>query len=378
MRKILLVSNTAWSIYNFRAGLISSLLANGYEVLAVAPQDAYSAKLPRLGCKHIALEMDNKGTNPIRDAQLLLSFVRLFRRERPLCAFCYTIKPNVYGSIAARLTGVPVINNVAGLGSVFSRPSWVTPVAKFLYRRAFRTSSHVFFQNADDLKFFERLGLARPGVASLLPGSGVDIERFHPINQPAATGQDGLSFLMMGRMLWEKGVGEYVEAAKVLKSRFPKTKFKLLGFIGVPNPSAVPRSSIEEWTSQGLIEYLGETHDVVPYIAGSDCVVLPSYYGEGTPRSLLEAASMAKPLITTDMPGCRDAVEHGQTGLLVRPRDVKDLAEKMESLIRLDAQERARFGSRAREKMIREFDERIVIAKYLRTIENVMAARTTS
>lgn len=373
-RKILLISNTAWSIYNFRSRLISSLRGKEYDVVVVAPQGDYGAKLSGLGCRYIPLEMDNKGTNPLRDAWLLLSFIKIFLRERPQCVLCYTIKPNIYGSLAGRIAGVPVINNVAGLGTVFSRPSWITPIAKFLYRWAFQGSGHVFFQNANDLRFFQDLGLAKVNRSSLLPGSGVDIDRFRPSNAKRDGHTRATSFLMTGRLLWEKGVGEYVEAARLVKSRFPSARFKLLGFVGVPNPTAVPRSAIDQWVKEGVVEYLGHTSDVLPHLAAADCVVLPSYYGEGTPRSLLEAASIGKPIITTDMPGCRDTVEDGKTGFLVRPRDIRDLADKMETIIGLGPERRASLGLQGRQKMVREFDERIVIEKYLSAIENVIVA----
>jgi len=319
--------------------------------------------------------MDNKGTNPLRDAGLLFAFIRLFLRERPKCALCYTIKPNIYGSLAARIAGVPVINNVAGLGTVFSSPSWITPVATRLYRQAFQRSGHVFFQNASDLAFFRKLGLVQADSSSLLPGSGVNVDRFCPGEAKHDSDANATSFLMMGRLLWEKGVGEYVEAGRLVKSKFPGTRFKLLGFVGVPNPTAVPRSSIDEWVKQGVIEYLGHTSDVVPHIAAADCVVLPSYYGEGTPRSLLEAASMGKPIITTDMPGCRDTVEDGKTGFLVRPRDIQDLAHKMETIVRLGQRRRTELGLQGRQKMVREFDERMVIERYLSMIERLTDCR---
>jgi glycosyltransferase involved in cell wall biosynthesis len=374
VRKILVISNTAWNIFNFRAGLVASLLSKGYEVVAVAPPDLYAQRIPSLGCRFIPLEMDNKGTNPIRDARLAVGFFCIFRKERPFCILCFTIKPNIYASLAARILRIPVINNVAGLGTVFSRPSWVTSVAKFLYKHALRKSHHIFFQNDNDLAVFRKSRLATHERLSLLPGSGVDTRRFEPQPSQITIGEP-LSFLMLGRILWEKGVREYVEAAKIIQSKFPGTQHDLLGFLGAQNPLAVPTSFIHDCVKNGWIRYLGDTDNVIPFLAKADCVVLPSYYGEGTPRALLEAASMGKPIITTDMPGCRNVVDHGKNGFLIKPKDVADLARKMEMIIKLTPDQRTEFGKHGRAKMVREFDERIVTQKYLQTIFAIAPAK---
>jgi glycosyltransferase involved in cell wall biosynthesis len=370
MNKVLVISNTAWNIFNFRANLISAFTASGLEVVAVAPVDAYSRRIPSLGCRYIPLEMDNKGTNPLRDVALTLAFLRIFRRERPSCILCFTIKPNVYGSIAAGLLKIPIINNVAGLGTVFSRPSWVTSVAKLLYKHALRKSHHVFFQNDNDLALFKKYRLATHERLSLLPGSGVDTSRFKPQTDRRGNGKQ-MSFLLLGRLLWEKGVREYVDAAKIIKAKFAGTQFGILGFLGAQNPFAVPASFIKGCAREGWIHYLGDTDDVIPFLAQADCIVLPSYYGEGTPRALLEAASMGKPIITTDMPGCRDVVEHGKNGFLVKTKDVSDLVAKMEMMIQIGPEQRSLLGKYGREKMVQEFDDRIVTQRYLQTMATI-------
>jgi glycosyltransferase involved in cell wall biosynthesis len=206
--------------------------------------------------------------------------------------------------------------------------------------------------------------LVRPAQTDLLPGSGIDLERFTPTPFPT---RDGARFLLIARMLWDKGVGEYVEAARLLRSRYPNVEFCLLGFLDVRNPAAIGREQIAKWVKEGVVSYLGETHDVRSEIAAADCVVLPSYR-EGTPRTLLEAEAMGRPVVTTDAVGCREVVDDGVNGFLCKPRSATDLAQKMETILNLSHDSRAEMGRKGREKMEREFDERIVIAKYLEVI----------
>ncbi len=310
--RIVIASNTSWSIINFRENLIRALLEEGYEVTVVAPLDDFSEAIPKIGCADRAVQMDNKGTNPLVDFGLFLSFYSCFRDIRPDCFLGFTIKPNIYGSIAAQLLGIPVVNNIAGLGTLFVRPSWVTIVASMLYRIALRRSRVVFFQNENDRSTFVGAGLTSEEQTERIPGSGVDTIKFsHDRYAKIMDFDETVRFLLLGRLLWEKGVGEYVEAARWIQKRKFNAEFQILGFLDVDNPSAISHHQIEQWVSEGVIEDSGHARDVRPYIARSDCIVLPSYYREGVPRSLLEAASMAKPVITTDTPGCRDVVNHG-------------------------------------------------------------------
>lgn len=365
----MIVLNAAWNLVNFRAGLIRALVARGYEVVAVAPYDDYAPRLAAFGARFVALPMQTQGTNPIQDLRLLGRFWRLLRREQPAVYLGYTVKPNVYGSLAAHTLGIPVINNIAGLGAVFINDSWLTRLVRQLYRLALARSARVFFQNQDDLQQFVQSGLVRAAAADRVPGSGIDLDRFQPAPMPADDGV--VRFLLIARMLWDKGVGEYVEAARRLKPRYPNTEFRLLGFVDAPNPTAITRQQMDAWVAEGGVSYRGVSDNVASEIAEVDCVVLPSYR-EGTPRTLLEAAAMARPLITTDTVGCRDVVDDGVNGLLCQPRDAADLAEKMERLLVLPAAERARLGQAGRAKMAREYDERLVIDKYLEAIQAVL------
>ncbi|MDO8591378.1 MAG: glycosyltransferase family 4 protein [bacterium] len=343
--------------------------------MAVAPDDKYAAGLTALGCRFVPLHMENGGTNPVQDALLTWRFVRLFTRERPDVYLGYTVKPNVYGSVAAHMLHIPVINNIAGLGVVFGNSGLLLKIVRTLYRLALGRSAKVFFQNNDDRLMFLAGALVRPEVTDLLPGSGVDLSRFVAMALPSASaGETKFRFLLIARMLWEKGVGEFAEAAKLIRSQWPQTECCLLGFLDVQNPGAISRAQMDELVALG-VTYLGTSDDVRSEITQADCIVLPSYYREGTPRTLLEAAAMARPIITTDAVGCREVVDDGVNGYLCKVRDAADLAEKMERMLSLSPEQRSEMGLRGRAKMVAEFDEQIVIRKYLAAIDEIRVQR---
>jgi len=367
--KVVIALNAAWNLVNFRAGLIRGLIAAGHEVVAVAPPDKYVPRLAELGCRYVPLSMDNKGTHPGRDLLLFWRFLQLLYREKPAVYLGYTVKPNIYGSLAAHILRIPVINNVAGLGTVFIRTGWLTRLVRGLYRLALSRSTKVFFQNEEDRVLFVSQKLVSAAVTDRLPGSGIDLDRFISVPLPDKT---PLRFLLIARMLWDKGVGEFVEAARILKNQGINAEFCLLGFLDVQNPTAISRQQMDEWIKEGTICYLGVSDNVAEEIALADCIVLPSYYREGTPHTLLEAAAMARPIVTTDSVGCRDVVDDGVNGYLCKPRDAIDLAGKMARVAALSHAERTAMGQRGREKMEREFDEQIVVNKYLQAIQVVL------
>ena len=374
--RIIIAINTAWNLHNFRAGLIRAMVGAGYEVIAVAPQDEYAARLPILGCRYVPLPMDNKGMHPGRDLLLLWRLWCLLRREHPDVYLGYTIKPNIYGSLASRLLGISVINNIAGLGSAFARGSWISHLVKRLYRLALSRSARVFFQNEDDRQLFIDDGLVRRELTDRLPGSGVELARFTYTPEISLNnGGKHFRFLLIARMLWDKGIREYIEASRRLRQSYSQAEFCLLGFLDVQNPAAISREQMDEWVSEGAVNYLGVSDDVREQIGSSDCIVLPSYYPEGVPRSLLEAAAMGRPIITTDSVGCREVVDDEINGFLCKPRDAEDLAVKMEKMMGLSLKERSLMGRNGREKMQREFDEQIVINKYMQAVDSVMARK---
>ena len=368
-KKILISLNTAWNLLNFRAGLIGGLISSGYEVVALAPKDEYVVKLELLGCRFVHLEMDNQGTHPIRDLLLLWRYFRVLKTEKPeLCLF-YTVKPNVYGSLASTICGIPFINNVSGLGAVFIQGGWLKRFVSSLYMLAFRNSNRVFFQNRDDLGLFLENKLVKVALTDVLPGSGINLHRFTPTDDASRKSlNSAFRFLLIARMLKDKGVVEFVNAAKLLKESGVKAEFCLLGFLDVQNPAAISSEQMKEWTDQGFVKYLGVSDDVREHIASADCIVLPSYR-EGTPRTLLEAAAMSIPIITTNVVGCKEVVEHGVNGFVCEVKNAQDLALKMKEMLLLSEDQRRSMGKKGRLKMEKEFDENIVIQKYLQAID---------
>lgn len=367
--RVAIVINTSWNIWNFRRSLVQALQSAGHEVLAIAPPDAYSERLEtELGCRFVPILMENKGTNPIKDALLTRRFYDIYRRERPDVVLQYTIKPNIYGTLAARLAGIPSVNNVSGLGTVFIVKNLVSKVALGLYQFAFQFPRRVFFQNDDDRQLFLQHNLVNQHITDLLPGSGVDVRKFRPAdtfqrNQP-------FTFLMIARVLYEKGVEEYFEAARLVREAVPGTRVQLLGGIDESGGVGVKRAVFEEWLQAGHIEYLGTSDNVAAHIAAADVVVLPSYR-EGTPKTLLEAAAMGKPIVTTDVPGCRETVIDGYNGLLCQVRSGADLARKMLHLQRLPEHKLAEMGSASRRLAEDKFDEQLVLDKYLRLVAEI-------
>ena len=368
-KKILISVNTAWNLFNFRSGLIQALISLGYEVVAVAPKDDYSEGLELLGCRFVNIEIDNKGTNFQRDFLLLCRYIRLLIKEKPSICLFYTVKPNIYGSLASMFCNIPYLNNVSGLGAVFIKGGWLEKFISILYRLAFIKSSKVFFQNNEDLQLFSEKKIVKPNMVEILPGSGINLSKFKPLTANLNSDKNNtFCFLLIARMLKDKGVIEYVNAAQILKASGFNVKCCLLGFLDVQNPAAINSTQMGNFVEQGFVHYLGKSDDVREHISRADCVVLPSYR-EGTPRSLLEAAAMAKPIITTNVIGCKNVVDDGVNGFLCEPRNAIDLAMKMKAMILLSNDERQIMGRNGRLKVEKEFDESIVIQKYLETID---------
>ena len=362
--------NSAWNIYNFRKGLIKGLQQAGHQVIAIAPHDSYASKLKNLGCEFIPIEMSNKGTNPLQDIALAVKLGSIYRKANLDAVLQFTIKPNIYGSLAAafmsfftRKTKLPVINNVTGLGTVFIREkSLSSKIAKILYRFSFRYPTTVFFQNPDDKKVFVRNGLVPPAIVDTLPGSGINLQEFTPTQ--ATDSSKAFTFLMISRLIYDKGIVEYIDAIRKLKQKHSNIKFQLLGPLDTQAGLGIPEETVKAWEAEGLVEVLGRQDDVKPFIEKADCIVLPSYR-EGTPRTLIEAASMAKPIVTTDVPGCRETVEHGFNGFLCKVKDAEDLAAKMEDILDLSPTALATMGNNSRKFAESKFDEQIIVRKYL-------------
>jgi len=368
--KVAIVLNTSWNIYNFRLNFIKTLIAQGFEVHTVAPIDKYTHYLVEAGCIHHKVRMDSRGANPVKDFALIIELWSIYRKIRPGIILHYTVKPNVYGTIAATLLKIPVVNNVCGLGTVFLKKNLVSAIAILLYKWTFRFPKKVFFQNADDLNLFIERKLISPQSVDLIPGSGVDLERFQPMDFKR---NEAFTFLLISRLISDKGILEYIEAVKKLKFQGMAARFQLLGAKDPQHKRGIQEKVIEQWIKDGTIEYLGTTDDVRQFIEKADCIVLPSYR-EGAPRTLLEAASSAKPIVATDVPGCHHVVSNEVNGLLCKMKDADDLAEKMEKMANLSNDRLREFGQNGRKKMVAEFNERIVIDKYLQTLNTLQKA----
>lgn len=340
---------------------VQALLDEGHEVHTIAPEDDYTPHLKSVGCIHHRVKMDSRGANPIKDSALIFELFMIYRRVRPDIILHYTIKPNVYGTLAASLLRIPVVNNVCGLGTVFLKDNLVSFIAISLYKISFRFANKVFFQNPEDMKLFLDKKLVPSKAVDILPGSGIDLKRFQPASFKR---NDKFTFLLISRLITDKGVLEYVEAVRKLRANGMNANFQVLGAMDPKHKRGIKVKVIQEWINSGTIEYLGTTNDVRSFINKADCIVLPSYR-EGTPRTLLEAASSAKPIIATDVPGCNHVVQNNFNGLLCKLKDANDLAEKMTLMASLGDEKLKVFGQNGRAKMESEYDESLVINKYL-------------
>ncbi|TGD73117.1 glycosyltransferase family 1 protein [Mangrovimicrobium sediminis] len=367
-----LSANTSWYLLNFRASTIRALRERGDRVVCLSPRDDYSQRLvDDLGCEWRELRMDNQGSNPLRDLGLVAQFLGAYCELRPDAALHFTIKNNVYGTWAARATGVPAINNVSGLGTAFIRRGVLGAVVRLLYRSSQPFALRVFCQNEEDAAQLREARLVAPEKLELLPGSGVDLQRFSPVPS-ARPAEAPFVFLYAGRMLADKGLHELVAAVHTLHDEGLALRLQLCGFAGVENVSAIGEAQLQAWSQHPAIEWLGPSDDMPAVYAKADCVVLPSYR-EGMPRSLLEAGAMALPVIATDVPGCRNIVTHDFNGLLCEVRSAASLADAMRRMLAMDASERRALGERGRERVSSQYDERLVVEAALRAIDTACA-----
>ena len=364
---VVVSANTFWNIRNFRKNLVKALIDNGHRVLIASP-DPDSAWASNLGAETASISVNRSSLNALGDVRLFYKYLCLFNENDAGFYLGFTIKPNIYGALAARLSGVAALPNVSGLGTAFITGGFLSWVVSHLYRVAFRTCPIVFFQNVDDRDLFVRRKIVKREQARLLPGSGVDLERF----APAGVRHSEMRFLLIGRLLGDKGVREFVRAAKSLKTVHPDWRFQLLGPIDEGNRTSIRRAELDGWIEEGSVEYLGPAEDVRPFISAATAVVLPSYR-EGMPRTLLEAAAMARPLVATDVPGNRQLVEDGVNGVLCRARDWESLADAMRRLGQVPPDEREAMGNAARKLVEDAYSEERVISAYLEAMAQLRA-----
>ncbi|NIP87895.1 MAG: glycosyltransferase family 4 protein [Gammaproteobacteria bacterium] len=360
-RRVVLVYNTMSYLVRFRAELIEALASRGYGVIALAPVDASQQTLERLGARCVPLSLERYSANPFTEIASFAAIVRTLWRSRPCIVLSFTIKPVIYASLAGRfIGGVQTHSMITGRGSVFldgsRRGRLRRRVVEALYRIALADNGRVFFQNNADSAYFVAKRLVRPEQVSVVPGSGVNLERFRaPAREPADP-----AFIMVARLLREKGVAEFVQAARRLAARHPSACFRLVGPFD-DNPSALRREELLALLGDGPVEYLGEVGDVREALGCAWVFVLPSYYAEGTPRSILEALAMGMPVVTTDTPGCRETVDEGHNGFVVPARNVPRLAEAMERFL-LDPSLAQSMGRRSRQIAAERYDVRVINA----------------
>ncbi len=371
-KSIAFVTNTSWSIYKFRLYLIETLISKGYTIYVLAPRDRYTAQFSDLpGLTYIELKkFKGKSISPLHDLALYRELHRHYSRIKPDLIFHYTVKANLFGSLAAARARRLAVSVVTGLGYTFSRKGWLQSAVRILYKRAFRKCAEVWFLNDDDLHFFTEQRLVDPARTFVLPGEGVDTDAFFPA--PFEPGKAAVTFLLIGRIIRHKGIREFVRAAELLRQQGLTVQCQLLGFFDENNPVAIPLRQVQEWESRRILTYLGHTDQVSSFIEQADCIVLPSYR-EGMPLSLLEGASMCKALIATDTPGCRTLIEEGVNGYLCRVRDDADLAKKMAAYYHLPAVAKRQMGIEARSKVLKEFTRERIARIYQEKIESIAA-----
>lgn len=377
-RKIALVASIAWTLWNYRLSLIKTLEAAGFEVILLAAEDNAQKHLEaQTQAKfHPLHQLSRRSLSPFQNLSALKELYFAFRRHQPDLILFFTIRPNTLGNLAASLLGIPSISTVEGMGIAGASRPWLRWLTFKLYRWAFRHTSKVIFLNQDDLQEFLDLGIVTSKKAVLIHGPGIDLEHFAPWPQKAV--QEPLVFLFVGRLLAEKGVREFVEAASILKKMGYEAKFQILGNVDDGNPTSIHLSELNAWTQEGLVHHLGFLEDVRPIIANSDVLVLPSYYREGVPRSILEAMALEKPIITTDNVGCRDTVIDEVNGYLTIPRNPAVLVDAMIKILNASPEQRTEMGRQSRQIALQEFGDEKVLPEYLRLVQEILDSRAST
>lgn len=365
MKKVLVLANHFITIYAFRKELVKELLETGYEVYLALPESEENNYFINMGCKIIETPLDRRGTNPVSDIKLLFQYIRIIRDINPDIVLTYTIKPNTYGGIASRICGVKTIHTVTGLGSVYIQEMWQKHIAVFLNRIAFKSASKVVFLNEENKGFYKQLKIVSSAHDTIIvPGSGVNLGEFKYQEQPS---DEKITFTFVGRVLRDKGIEEYLTAAKRLVSMYNNVSFKVVGFVDEDRYINL----LEQYENEGIINYLGKRNDISNIMASSSCIVLPSY-GEGRGTVLQEGAAIGRPLITCDTYGCKDNVDDSYNGFLCNVADAESLESAMVKFIVLPSEQKVLMGKRSRAKAEKEFDRKIVVKAYLNEIEKII------
>lgn len=371
VKKIAVIENGLFSTYTMRDSLMKRLMKEGYEVYVLTHTNSFAAQVEKTGIK--VLNIGSGNLHPIKVSKYIYSLFTSLKEIKPDVVLTFSIRPAIWGNFITRSLKIPTITNITGVGPLFSSKNIAYRAARSFYRIALKKTAKVFFQNFDDMELFIRHKFVKPERAERIPGSGIDYEKFSPVLVNKKS--NPFQFLFIGRLIKDKGIFEFVEAARIINKKYPNVTFGVLGPFWNQNlkSNTITKSDLQNWIDEGIIDYMGEKKDVRKFIAKADCIVLPSYR-EGTSNILLEAASMEKPSITCNTTGCKEIVEDGITGFLVKVKDGKDLAEKMEKMLLISPLQREEMGKKAREKIIREYDKEIVLAAYLKAIDELIPA----
>lgn len=360
-KKVLILTNHFITIYNFRKELITKLIEDGHEVYISMPNAEENKFFSDMGCKIIGTSINRRGINPIKDLKLIFNYIKMMKKIKPDIIFSYTIKPNIYGTIASNITGMRQISNITGTGATFIKKNAVSIIAKALYKVSIKRSYKVFFQNRGDMNFFIDNNMVKNNY-NLLPGSGVNLEQYSLSSLPF---NKEVNFIFIGRVMELKGIDQYIECAKVVKNKYPNTNFYVAGFIEEDKY----KGKIEECHSKGIINYIGFQKNIKSCIQQCHCTVLPSHGGEGIPNVLLESAAMGRICIASNISGSVDVIEDGKSGFVFEAGNVNDLIDKVEMVLRMSNETRDQMVRAGREKVEKEFDRQLVINSYLEELE---------
>jgi galacturonosyltransferase len=362
MSKVLFLVNHDVVIYNFRLELVERLLAEGHQVVISSPYGERIEDLKTLGCEYHEISISRHGMNPIREIALIREYKRLIKAVSPDIVFTYTIKPNIYGAIACKSAKIPCVANITGLGTAVENSSIVQKITVGLYKYAFTKIQKVYFQNTENRQFFidHKISVDKQ---DLLPGSGVNLQRFVPLEYPST---DKTEFAFISRIMKEKGIDQYLEAAEYIRGKYPDTMFHVCGFC-----EQAYEDRLRELHDRGIIVYHGMLRDIKPLLRNVHCTVHPTYYPEGISNVLLESSACARPIITTNRSGCREVIDDGVNGYVVREKDSADLIEKIEKFLNLDQGQKKEMGRKGREKVEKNFDRNLVIDKYMAEVNKI-------
>jgi glycosyltransferase involved in cell wall biosynthesis len=369
-KKIAVIENGLISTYTMREALMMHLLREGCDVYILTHTNRFVPQVEKMGLKVINIGSGN--LNPFKVSKYIFNLWRVLKKIKPDVCLTFSIRPAIWGNLITRGLKIPTVTNITGVGPLFTSKNIVYRAARTLYRNALSKTKKVFFQNYDDMNLFIERKFVKSSVAERIPGSGIDYKKFSPLVSREKD-PNSFIFLFIGRLIKDKGIFEYVNAARITRKKFPSVVFNVIGPFWTQNlkKNTITHTQLQNWIDEGVIDYLGEKKDVRKFIAEADCIVLPSYR-EGTSNTLLEAASMEKPAIATNTTGCKEIVSDNETGFLCEVKNEIDLAQKMEKMILLSPEERKEMGKKARQKIIAEYDKQIVIQAYLRAIKETI------